>query len=74
MAPAFLKASALDRADPSPCNPSFAPAWPNFIPEQDADRLRHAYGPAVWQRLQAIRSWWDPDDVFAGGHAITLPD
>jgi FAD/FMN-containing dehydrogenase len=49
-------------------------AWPNFIPEQDADRLRHAYGPAIWQRLQAIRSWWDPDDVFAGGHAITLPD
>jgi FAD/FMN-containing dehydrogenase len=48
-------------------------AWPNFIPEQDPERLRAAYGPAVWQRLQAIRSWWDPHDVFAGGHAITLP-
>jgi FAD/FMN-containing dehydrogenase len=49
-------------------------AWPNFIPEQDPARLRAAYGPAVWDRLQAIRSFWDPDEVFAGGHAITLPE
>jgi FAD/FMN-containing dehydrogenase len=48
-------------------------AWPNFIPEQNPERLRAAYGPAVWERLQAIRSWWDPDDVFAGGHAVALP-
>ncbi len=48
-------------------------AWPNFIPERNTDRLRDAYGAPVWARLQAIRSFWDPDDVFAGGHAITLP-
>jgi FAD/FMN-containing dehydrogenase len=48
-------------------------AWPNFIPEQNPERLRRAYSPAVWARLQAIRSFWDPDDVFTGGHAITLP-
>jgi FAD/FMN-containing dehydrogenase len=47
-------------------------AWPNFLPERDPDRLRAAYGDDVWDRLQAVRAWWDPDDVFSGGHAITL--
>jgi FAD/FMN-containing dehydrogenase len=47
--------------------------WPNFIPERDPDRLRASYGNDVWDRLQAVRAWWDPDDVFSGGHAITLP-
>jgi FAD/FMN-containing dehydrogenase len=48
-------------------------AWPNFIPERDPARLREAYGADVWERLQAVRAWWDPDDVFSGGHAIPLP-
>jgi FAD/FMN-containing dehydrogenase len=48
-------------------------AWPNFIPARDPVRLAAAYGPAVWERLQAIRAWWDPDDVFSGGHVISLP-
>jgi hypothetical protein len=48
-------------------------AWPNFIPDRDPARLAAAYGPNVWERLQAIRAWWDPDDVFSGGHAIPLP-
>jgi hypothetical protein len=47
--------------------------WPNFIPERDVDRLRASYGPDVWERLQAVRAWWDPDDVFSGAHAIPLP-
>ena len=48
-------------------------AWPNFLPDHDPARLAASYGPAVWERLQAIRAWWDPDDVFSGGHAIPLP-
>jgi FAD/FMN-containing dehydrogenase len=48
--------------------------YPNFMPTVDPERLRASYGAAVWERLQAIRAEWDPDDVFAAGHAITLPD
>jgi FAD/FMN-containing dehydrogenase len=47
--------------------------WPNFIPERDPERLRAAYGTDVFEHLQAVRAWWDPDDVFTGGHAIPLP-
>jgi len=48
-------------------------SYPNFLPGADPARLRAGYGPAVWERLQAIRARWDPDGVFAAGHAITLP-
>ena len=47
--------------------------YPNFLPDADAARLRAAYAPAVWARLQAIRAEWDPEDVLAAGHAIPLP-
>ena len=40
IAPAFLRASDLDRADPSPFRPSLAPAWPNFMP----------FGKLSWQK------------------------
>jgi FAD/FMN-containing dehydrogenase len=46
--------------------------YPNFIPEVDPERLRAAYGPAVYARLRAIRAEWDPGDVFGAGHAIPL--
>ena len=48
-------------------------AYPNFIPGRDVARLRASYGPATWARLRSIRAAWDPDDVFAAGHAIPLP-
>jgi FAD/FMN-containing dehydrogenase len=47
-------------------------AYPNFIADADAARLRAAYGPATFARLQAIRAEWDPDGVLAAGHAIPL--
>ena len=47
--------------------------YPNFIPTADPELLRASYGDAIWERLQAIRAAWDPNDVFAAGHAITLP-
>jgi hypothetical protein len=46
--------------------------YPNFMPGPDPARLRASYGPAVWDRLRAIRAAWDPDDVLSGGHAIPL--
>jgi FAD/FMN-containing dehydrogenase len=48
-------------------------AYPNFIADADPRRLRAAYAPATFARLQAIRAEWDPDDVLAAGHAIPLP-
>ena len=38
---------------------------PNFIVDTDPERLRAAYAPAVFDRLQAIRADSDPDGVFA---------
>src|SRR5207245_6827717 len=46
VAPAFLKASALERADPSPFMPSLAPACPNFIP----------FGRLSWQKPETTAS------------------
>jgi hypothetical protein len=54
-------------------SPWTRPGYPNFIPQVDPARLRESYGPAVWERLRAIRGQWDPDGVFAAGHAIPLP-
>jgi FAD/FMN-containing dehydrogenase len=48
-------------------------SYPNFILGADPERLRAAYGPAAFARLQAIRGEWDPDGVLAAGHAIPLP-
>jgi FAD/FMN-containing dehydrogenase len=48
-------------------------SYPNFIAGVDRERLRDAYAPAVFERLQAIRAEWDPDDVLSAGHAIPLP-
>ena len=47
-------------------------SYPNFIPDADPARLQAAYAPAVWERLRAIRGEWDPEGVFAAGHAIPL--
>jgi FAD/FMN-containing dehydrogenase len=47
--------------------------YPNFIPGSDPARLRAAYAPAAWERLRVARAAWDPDGVFAAGHAIPLP-
>jgi FAD/FMN-containing dehydrogenase len=38
-------------------------SYVNFLPEQDEERVRNAYG-AKYGRLQAIKSAYDPDNVF----------
>jgi cellulose biosynthesis protein BcsQ len=40
---------------------------------RDYDNPNPSYGPETWQRLQAVRAAWDPENVFAAGHAISLP-
>lgn len=37
----------------------------NFISEdEDDDRVRAAYGSAVYDRLAAVKAEWDPENVF----------
>ena len=38
-------------------------SYVNFMPEQDEDRVRSAYGDK-YSRLQAIKNTYDPDNVF----------
>jgi FAD/FMN-containing dehydrogenase len=46
--------------------------YPNFMPEPGLDRLHASYGPAVWERLRAIRAAWDPDGLLSAGHAVPM--
>jgi FAD/FMN-containing dehydrogenase len=36
----------------------------NFMSEYEADRVRTSYGPAKYQRLAAIKTQYDPNNVF----------
>ncbi|HJT04581.1 MAG TPA: BBE domain-containing protein [Pseudonocardiaceae bacterium] len=36
----------------------------NFVSEYDDERIRHAYGPAKYERLAHIKAGYDPDNVF----------
>ena len=48
--------------------PHRAGDYPNFV-EQPADASGF-FAPAVWQRLRAVKSQYDPADLFSGGHHI----
>jgi FAD/FMN-containing dehydrogenase len=48
--------------------PQRAGDYPNFV-EHPADASGF-FAPAVWERLRAIKTTYDPEDVFAGGHHI----
>jgi hypothetical protein len=42
--------------------------YPNFV-EQPADASAF-FAPPVWERLRAVKSQYDPADMFAGNHHI----
>ena len=42
--------------------------YPNFV-EQPAD-ANGFFAPAVWERLRAVKTQYDPSDLFAGNHHI----
>jgi UDP-N-acetylenolpyruvoylglucosamine reductase len=39
-------------------------AYVNFMMDEGLDRVRQAYGPERYARLQALKREWDPDNVF----------
>lgn len=45
----------------------------NLDGELDDARIRWAFGPERYRRLQAIKAEWDPDDMFQHCNHITLP-
>ncbi len=36
----------------------------NFLGDEGDDRVQQSYGPAKWERLQALKRAYDPDNVF----------
>jgi FAD/FMN-containing dehydrogenase len=39
-------------------------AYINFLDDEGADRVRDAYGPGTWERLQAVKATYDPDNAL----------
>jgi FAD/FMN-containing dehydrogenase len=42
----------------------------NFLMDEGEDRIRQAYGDAKFVRLQALKTAWDPDNVFRLNHNV----
>jgi FAD/FMN-containing dehydrogenase len=43
----------------------------NFLGDEGADRVRQAYGPEKYDRLQSLKRKYDPDNFFRGNQNIT---
>jgi len=42
----------------------------NFLAGDDTDRVKSAYDPATWTRLQQVKHDWDPTNIFHVNHNI----
>src|SRR5690606_8057148 len=58
-------AAALRQGEPA--------AYVNFLGDEGADRVRHAYPGAHWKRLLAVKRRYDPANLFRLNQNITLP-
>ena len=56
---AFTRHAALTLAPHSR-----AASHPNFVSDTGDERVRSFYGPAVYERLVALKRAWDPENVF----------
>jgi len=46
-------------------------AYINFMTEDEGrDRIAAAYGPALLQRLAALKRRFDPDNLFSGAKSV----
>jgi FAD/FMN-containing dehydrogenase len=46
-------------------------AYINFLDDEGAGRVRDAYGPGTWERLQAVKAAYDPDNAFHRNQNVT---
>jgi FAD/FMN-containing dehydrogenase len=46
-------------------------AYVNFLDDEGAGRVRDAYGSGTWERLQAVKATYDPDNAFHRNQNIT---
>jgi FAD/FMN-containing dehydrogenase len=44
--------------------PYHTSVYANFLMEEGEDRIRQAYGAAKFDRLRALKSQWDPENLF----------
>jgi FAD/FMN-containing dehydrogenase len=51
--------------------PLSAGSYLNYVSDTDADTVEDAYGAGVFSRLQAVKTAWDPDNVFRFNHNIS---
>lgn len=42
----------------------------NFLSQEDSDRVRSAYTPEIYHRLQALKRKYDPENMFRVNHNI----
>jgi FAD/FMN-containing dehydrogenase len=45
-------------------------AYPNFLGDDGAERIRAAYPGATWDRLTAVKRRYDPENLFRSNHNI----
>jgi FAD/FMN-containing dehydrogenase len=51
--------------------PLSAGSYLNYVSDTEADTTEDAYGAGVFARLQAVKTAWDPDNIFRFNHNIS---
>jgi FAD/FMN-containing dehydrogenase len=48
-------------------------AYPNFIGDEGSGRVREAFGPEKYARLEALKQRWDPTNLFRLNQNVPPP-